>query len=543
MRFLPAAICLLAAATMPFLCRAQEGAGEYSISGVVVNSQTGEPVRQALVGGSGRREKSEAAPSRYQTIEPILTDASGAFHLRGLEAGTYTVHAEKPGFENEREKATPIKLGPSSEGVTIRLSPLGSISGRVLNGDGEPVPSVNVRALLSRIENGRRVVSQSRSVHTDDLGRYHLWNLAPGGYYIEAAGRSGGTAYYVGPSPIMVGAHEAFEPVFYPEAADWRSATPVTITPGASFEASLQVAMQPAFRVAGTIRGHDPAQIVHVEISRGDGSATAARANVAPGSGRFSIYDLVSGRYTIRAKQEGETRALYARQEVRIDGADVEGAALDMAPGAEVKVVLHGTPPKESEDEQAQRVRPRHYRAQGPNAFVRLIDPDGPDGSDHTAERAEDGGLTIPDVPQGRYRVLIHALGGYVASATAGGQDLLRGGLLTVAAGVDPPVVEVILRYDGGTITGTVAVEAAGRGSSVLLAPVEPGAEPLTARTLNGKFAFSNVAPGDYRAFLLSRADSVEYANAEALSALRGGESVHVTANGKAEVVLREVAE
>ena len=562
----------------PFSCEAQDRGGEYSISGVVVNSQTGEPVRQALVTGSGMRETSEDATNDAtngedaavhalgnDAIEPLLTDASGAFHWRGLQAGTYTLSAEKPGFASENDQATPLKLGPSREGVTIRLSPLGSISGRVLDGDGEPVPGVNVRALSSRIENGRRVVSQTRSVYTDDLGRYHLWNLSPGSYYIQAAGRSGTTQFYVGPSPTVVGAHEGFEPLFYPAAADWKSATPVTITPGASVEASLQVAMQPAFRVTGTIRGHDPAQTIEVQAVRSDGSASGARATVAPGSGRFAIYDLVPGAYSIRARQQQGTSSLYARQEVRIGAADVEGVALEMAPGANVKVVIHGTPPKAEEqpvEGQEQQGQPastmaqepvaegqqadaQPVRPQAPSAFVQLEDPDDPEGANHApmAPAAADGSLIIPGVPEGRYRVLIHSLGGYVASATAGGQDLLRGGLLTVAAGVPPPVVEVLLQFDFGTISGTVAAEAAGPERWVLIVPVAPGREPFMAPTENGGFELLSVAPDDYRVFLLAGQDTVEYANPGVVSALRGGEDVHVTANGKAEVVLKELAQ
>ena len=69
------------------------------------------------------------------------------------------------------------------------------------------------------------------------------------------------------------------------------------------------------------------------------------------------------------------------------------------------------------------------------------------------------------------------------------------------------------------------------------------GAEPLTTAVGHGKFEFKNVAPGDYLAYLLKSLDTIEYANPDVLSALRGGESVRVAAGQSAEIVLKEAAQ
>jgi hypothetical protein len=82
-----------------------------------------------------------------------------------------------------------------------------------------------------------------------------------------------------------------------------------------------------------------PAQTVTVEAVGGGGSAGAARTTVAPARGRFAIYDLVPGNYVIRATQQQGNATLYARQEVRIGRADVDGVVLEMASGADVRVV------------------------------------------------------------------------------------------------------------------------------------------------------------------------------------------------------------
>ncbi|HXN48693.1 MAG TPA: carboxypeptidase-like regulatory domain-containing protein [Bryobacteraceae bacterium] len=528
-------ICVFVAAILPLLllpCTAQESAGDFSISGTVVNSVTGEPVRQALITINGEAAGTDPQ-SRFLEVEPVLADSSGTFHIRGLRAATYSLQAEKPGFSTDSEGG--LKLGPSREGVVIRLTPLGSISGRVLDADGEPVANVAIRAFRSRIRSGRRELSQSNSVNTDDLGRYHLWNLEPGAYCILAAGRSAETRAYVGQGQSVAGSHEGFEPVYYPGTGQKVSATPIKMVPGAAFEADLQVVMQPAFRVRGVLRGHDPTRAVTIQAFRAGVGISAARATVNPASGRFEIHDLVPGTYVIRATQGERGAQARAQREVRIGGADVDAVTLDMASGVDVKAVVQSHEPQTGSQQEPQRRRSF--------TFVHLYEVDAEDApKPFVGSPDERGNILISGVPPGRYRLEVKS-DGYAASVLAGGQDLLRGGLLVVAPGVAPPTIEIVTRSDFGAVTGTVADENAGPDLWALLAPVGAVATPVTMDVQNGKFESKRVAPGDYRAYLLNSLDTIEYANPDVLSALRGGESLRVAAGESVEIVLKELAQ
>jgi protocatechuate 3,4-dioxygenase beta subunit len=535
--------CLLALLFVP--CPAQEP--DLTISGTVVNSVTGEPIRQALVSvilAPNRREASgpQNAPlARSRAIDPVLTDSSGAFQVRGLLPGWVTVRAQKPGFTAASENLQ--QLDASRDGLTIRLSPLGSISGRVLDAEGEPVPGVAIRAFESRIQDGRRELSSSRSVSTDDLGRYHLWNVAPRSYYILAAGRRGGTATIVGQPPSLPSAHEGFAPVYYPAAADRASATSIAITPGQAFQADLRVAIEPAFRVRGLVRNHDRSRPVTIEAFRAGLTVSASRAVVNPASGRFEISDLVPGSYVIRATQgaagmdpDEDFAAPRAQREIQIGGSDVEGVALDLAPGVDVKAIVRS--PVLPDDAQPRR------RRSGPAVSIELIEVGPTETIIPSAGAASDGTLIVPGVPPGQYRLKIECFGLYVASAIAGGQDLLQGAPLSVGPGSSPPAIEIVLRDDGGTVSGTVATgKAATANLWALLAPVAAGSNFLKVSVPRGAFEFRNVAPGDYQAYLLNSLDTVEYRNPEVLRVLRGGRSVHVTAGGTTSVVLEEVAQ
>jgi hypothetical protein len=527
-------------------CVAQDGGRDFFIAGRVVNSQTGEPLRQALVTAIGYppvplRTPAEPVPSnrevnreRFRVIRPdaVLTDSSGVFQINGLASASYTIRAAKPGFEPppDRTPDSRIEVGPSRDGITIRLSPLGTLSGKVVDGDGEPVGNVAIRAFQSSIKDERRQLSLFRSVSTDDLGRYHLWNMAPGSYYILAAGRNGGTASYAGQPASPVSAHEGFVPVYYAGALDRSSATAITLAPGQQVQADLSVKIQPALRIRGVLRNHDPSARITIQVFRAGLSVSAARALVNPMSGRFEIVDLVQGSYLIRASQGERGNGLRAQRQIQLSDTDIDGLTLDMAAGVDVTAVV-----------QAARFEVQGPRVRNPDCEVELHPVDVDDAaSAFSGQQGPDGKLVISGVPQGVYRVDIHAYSGYVASAMSGSQDLLRGGLLSLAPGVAPPPIEIALRTDGGTVTGT----APGLSQLwALLAPVAGAAEPLTAIVSNGRFQFTYVPPGDYQAFLLKSLDTVEYRNPEALRAIGTGESVHVTNGGSTEIALKVMSQ
>src|SRR5690242_16713074 len=96
---------------------AQEPAGDRHVSGTVVDSATGAPVRQALV------TLTQAVPPRQTTASAqralnfaVLTDAAGRFQFYALSAGTYMCMAVKYGFAGPAEPgAIAIQLGPSRD--------------------------------------------------------------------------------------------------------------------------------------------------------------------------------------------------------------------------------------------------------------------------------------------------------------------------------------------------------------------------------------------------------------------------------------------
>ncbi len=168
---------------------------QFSITGTVANSKTGEPIPRALV-TAGRLVTLEG-PSRTDFSKPFpsggtaFTDAGGRFQITGLSEGEYTISAKKPEFTvveaDRNELSSAIQLKSSVNNVQLKLAPLGVITGTITDQDGLPLPGISVLGLSSQITDGIRHIKSDRTATTDDRGVYRFWNLAPGQYYLKAA--------------------------------------------------------------------------------------------------------------------------------------------------------------------------------------------------------------------------------------------------------------------------------------------------------------------------------------------------------------------
>lgn len=109
-----------------------------------------------------------------------------------------------------------------------------------------------------------------------------------------------------------------------------------------------------------------------------------------------------------------------------------------------------------------------------------------------------------------------------------------------MAEGGQPPPIEVTLRDDAASVSGTVVQANDLAPATVLL--VQPHGHRNLVKTLpagDGKFDFQGVAPGDYQLLALDQADQLEYANPEILNAyLSKAIHINVQAHGTANLNL-----
>jgi hypothetical protein len=158
------------------------------ISGIVIDSESGGPVRKAVV-----TLTLQGTPRRWATT---CTDGSGRFEFKGLPAGKYDLSATKMnegtatyGASTFRELGDDIKLGDGETRGEITLSflHLASVSGHVYDPDGEPVANARVSLLRPGRNLGAPVPG------TD--GKFHIGGIAPGKYKVFAIEKMAATNF------------------------------------------------------------------------------------------------------------------------------------------------------------------------------------------------------------------------------------------------------------------------------------------------------------------------------------------------------------
>src|SRR5579862_739281 len=229
----------------------QTGQKTSRASGQVVD-QRGEPVRGATVKLFGK------------SVYTQTTDDKGAFSFDTVESGTYALAAQRNGYAAQKYGATtpfvrdcpngdaltgnlnPIQLanlqqcavrapgallslagGQETKELTITLLQLGSISGRLINQDGDPVQRWQVQAMKVTYVRGKRQLQAGFGAATDANGNFSATNLTPGRYYLRAlnatANSFAGLSLERQPKPTP----EADVMTYYPSVGDEASAVAI----------------------------------------------------------------------------------------------------------------------------------------------------------------------------------------------------------------------------------------------------------------------------------------------------------------------------
>jgi uncharacterized protein (DUF2141 family) len=478
-----------------------------------------------------------------------MTGIGGEFQFDGLAEGQYRVSVEKPEF-NAAMPGSPITIQSSITDLRLKLSPLGVIEGKVIDQYGEPIRHVKVMALRLRINDGRRTILTDRSVATDDLGAYRLWNLSPGKYYIEAGGRSGGTYTYVGDNGPTYDSWESFAPVYAGGARDINSATPVEIAAGTQAQADINVTLEPAFKIRGMLGNFIPHLTAKFELLRGEEDLAESRVTLNGTTGKFEIQDVTPGTYNLRVTQNENARAEAI---ITVNGADVNDLGLPLAPGVTVTAALNVT---------GQQVAPQaggafegggDFIAGGVAAFCNLNLMPAGRGSEQPKFLAVrgDGEFKLENVLAGEYQVGLRCFGGYATSATMGSADLLTNPRLILQPGVTPPKITVAVTGGGATLKGRLKLDPPAEHAAILLVPAFPSAGPIlqpvfempgqTPANEGQAFQVMFLAPGDYTLYAFSDWQDVEFRNPAYLQTLSGGTSVHIDQTGGPEVTVTGV--
>lgn len=132
-----------------------------SVEGRVTNSVTGEPIAGVTVRSIG--------PHSY--VYQTVTDASGSYRLTGLDDGKYGGEFSKDGFSGAKADSRTV-TGDAPARADARINPWGSLRGRVVDEDGNPVSGARVE------------ISANKDTATIEDGEFVFDGLWPASYTV-----------------------------------------------------------------------------------------------------------------------------------------------------------------------------------------------------------------------------------------------------------------------------------------------------------------------------------------------------------------------
>lgn len=507
-------------------------AGRGVISGTVVDASGGETVRKAVVTMTWH-----GTPRSWATTR---TDGSGRFTFEGLPAGKYDLRATKAGLgtatygaSSVRELGDQITLadGETRGDLKLRFQRFGSLTGRVVDQDGDPIPAVSVNLFRAGRNLGERVLLNYRNANTNDRGEYQISPVDPGEYYLRCNTNL--------PRQMGLASQDIVVPQFYGGARELKDAAVLNLRGGEVLSGlDFHLTAERPAKITGRVTGVPPldssvetpgaglsrgfsglangrqlnrggGQAVMVDLSpAGDDQMGWSNATAAQGPEyRFEMPENSSGRYRIQASIHAKGKTYYASQVIDAREGTNE-VVLALVPGVELK---------------------GHLKVEGPgvhpveNFTIALTPPgSGPRRESYSAHVGKDGGFAIEQVPPGEWLLNINPTPGgmFEKSVLLGKQDFLFK-RIEIPPGLDAPL-NVVISSNTAVVEGEIdAGGADAKRAGILLEPV--GKRHTLARFYHsaiaddsGKFKLSGIAPGKYKLFALEKIATESYRNPEA---------------------------
>ena len=434
-----------------------------------------------------------------------MSDRAGRFSILGLPAGTYFLRATVRGFfqmpskEGEPVGRISLKAGEQVTDLKIEMAQEAIISGRVLDDYGDPVQT------QIHIESEQHT-DNSRYGGSDERGEFRI-AVAPGKYYIAAVPSGTFTRQGMAQPPEIRtdGSVEAdYARTYYPGVAAEAKASLVDAKAGAEISGmDIHLARLPrGASISGTVSGgtdNPPGVIVFIHSEEDAGRVTYSGSTIIRETGHFLFAGLQPGTYQLNALDfAGKTRLYSVPVAVQVEGGDVTGVSLALAPGGEIAGSLEvaGAPAKEKLSVGLSTAR----------TFGGVIEGQ-PYGNELAPAAVDaDGAFHIAGIPPGRYRVDVTPMpdNWYLKSVRLDGVEVAHDEL-DFSRGMQTASLKIVASRNGGQISGKLLDkngEPVGAVPVLVLLVDNPKEIDLgrsAKETEDGKYRLQGIRPGKYR--------------------------------------------
>jgi hypothetical protein len=467
----------------------------WTVTGTVLDDITGRPVAAAQVvweqsfAAYGFRDRPAESAGPAPNAARIATAEPGTFTFSVDPAATgVRLFVSRQGYRAQDGKevaSLSVPAAAAAQKIEIRLVPQSTIEGRVIDGPGEPVAGVDVRAVRIDIRNGLRRAREDFSRISGPRGEFRFEGLPAGAYYLRASG------------------------LFYPSASTQDRAQLFDLTPGKAITAEFQVEPHQLHQIRGVITNIPLRRTLAIRLLR-DGDPLTNPFSVSP-NGAFQVLDVDPGSYTLQVYSPGIVPPDFGEVDVTVGDGDAAGLKVTLGQGVDVSghiefrgsgslekyAVVHATP---------------FYPRRLPVDYSEII-----------ATMRPNGDFVLKNLLPGKYEITVRSLSdAYLAEIhanDAGSGSILDRGL-TVST-QEPPPLAILMRSGGAEITGNIEATAESASFNVALISRYGDVEiPTIVRALNGHFHVAGLPPGDYSLLAWPESHEIEYRNRQVLSDL-----------------------
>lgn len=511
-----------------------------AISGTVLDAITGRPLPKYTV------STNISAPGNSQQIL-VTTDDSGLYRLADLPPATYTVVARNAAdFGMETVVRRAALAGTDIDKIDFHIRRPGTISGRVLDENKEPVPNMSVQLVSREYYMGRIGYYIKTLARTDDRGEYTLEGVAAGHPYLLLAEKRENTLPTRSDAPLNPSLRRpVLIRTWYPNSPEKEGAQALALRPGERRESvDIELKKSPNFCAEGIAQSPSgpSALVFHLEsqtpssgISPGGGMYITPPTGKTGANGKFRICNLAPGGYRLSAL-DGPA---FGVATLSISDKDITGLQLNALPGRTLQgeTILEGPAPATPPTFQV------NFSLE-PLLRIRY------NGENYRARADVPGTFIIDNIFVDDYavRTLFRFPGYYLKDITYADRGILDAPLRLSGAQGNAGL-RVVIAQDGGTISLQVSrKDGTPEGDcKLLLFPADSKSEPeLAARMIQGEtdqlgqYITRTLAPGKY--FVVATREVFEpipESIARLWNARASFKEVELTPSGKLSVTLQ----
>ncbi len=495
---------LLAAAVLAFPLLAQNYG---AVEGVVTD-------RISHTGIAGATVQLRAADGRSAGYVGT-TDAGGTFHIGNVLPGDYlasymAAKYQPPNTEQAAYRPFRVSAAGTAVHLQVELVPLGKLSARVLDEDGNPVARAQLMLLRRRGGGGAGGI-------TDAQGQVDMDGIEAGDYLLLARPVLAGTASGNKtenrsslPSHPREGAGYQWAPTYYPNALTRSEGEVIRIRGGSDLSGyAIRLRTTPVYRVDGVVLDDQGAGApkASLKLMARDALIAGADAQVTAGAdGKFEFPSVAPGDRRITVEAERNHVLLKGAASVTVVRRDVADLSIRLSAPFAISVAV------DRED------KPDGL---GRHVVTGLQITDAYHEAGASGFQQQDSSFQIKSVYPGRYHLIpLGFVPGYYVDSIWLGDSNVTGQEVDLSA--SSPPVRVVYQANAARVRGTVE---SGAGSVVYLLPQDESllstpfirSVPCDAA---GRFELGSVRPGDYYVFAFDRVEFAALTDAEFVRAI-----------------------